>query len=184
MGLIDKLDKSYVIIGLIKPFLDDKLYYITEHLDQVKVPWRVFREDDREPLIGFKWKDWIDRRRDIKNVLKYYLTDDMYKFKEYYVKKNFITDIPIRDSTLILSILDSGVITLDIDTFALHFPYRSSSIILNDKLTPDFWDSIINTVGYYELTREAIFNLIIKELISPGTSLYKTLKNLINRQII
>ena len=68
MGLIDKLDKSYVIIGLIKPFLDDKLYYITEHLDQVKVPWRVFREDDREPLIGFKWKDWIDRRRNIKNV--------------------------------------------------------------------------------------------------------------------
>ena len=68
MGLIDKLDKSYVIIGLIKPFLDDKLYYITEHLDQVKVPWKVFREDDREPLIGFKWKDWIDRRRNIKNV--------------------------------------------------------------------------------------------------------------------
>lgn len=181
------LEKSYVAINLTRPFIEDKLYYVAEKLDQIKIPWKVLKED--QSLIGINWIDWIKRRKSIETVLNRYLDCDMWEFKEYLSGSDVIVDFPETNGLEMILSKDKNTgrsITLNLTSFVIRIPHRSS-IFLDDRLTPDFWDNLyvesINN-NFSCLLEKAVKCIVSRELILPNTLLYKTLENLINRQMI
>ena len=177
---------SFVVIELTRPFIEDRLYYVSENLDQIKVPWKVLMNDS---VIGFNWVDWIERRRSIETVLNRYLDQDMWEFKEYFVRSDTFSELPLTGKSLmtLATDRDSGrTISLDLDSFKLSIA-NQGSMVLNEMLTPDFWDALYREAvnnGISVLFEEAIVGIVSRELIPSNRPLYKTLKNLISRQRI